>query len=231
MDGNTSSAMFAYVKWVSHKMNNYNIKLNNGVVVSFFIIALITLVHRDALSDTWINPPESRKVYSADKSCFFEINLHLKSNEIGKDMGSYSSGSLYRIPPDKKYYKKWTIRLINEFAPVNALVSDSGFVVTFDDHHRAGYGDNVVVIYGPEGNLIRRFSLRDIASRWNISRMIHTVSSIVWRSDKSYIDNERQVVVLNVVSKGTWPVNKGTTYHDVKIDLKRGEIIKWWKLW
>jgi hypothetical protein len=40
-------------------------------------------------------------------------------------------------------------------APVSALVSEDGaYLITFDNWHSMGYGDDVVVLYRTDGTLI-----------------------------------------------------------------------------
>ena len=75
----------------------------------------------------------------------------------------------------------WAQPLSNAVAPVEALVSDTGrYVVTFDNWHSLGYGPNVVVIYGAEGQLLRSFSLEDLLSEAELRLVFRTVSSRWW---------------------------------------------------
>jgi hypothetical protein len=56
----------------------------------------------------------------------------------------------------------WQRALVNEAAPLYALVRDDGrFVVTLDEFRRGG-ARHAVVIYGAEGQLLRHFLLQDL---------------------------------------------------------------------
>jgi hypothetical protein len=76
------------------------------------------------------------------------------------------------------------------------LVSDDGKnVVTFDNWHSVGFGDNVVVIYGPNGMLVKSFQLDQILPPYFISGFDSSVSSIFWRGEGTrLLENELYLV-------------------------------------
>ncbi len=56
----------------------------------------------------------------------------------------------------------WNTKLENEVAPVDVFVSDDGqYVVTLDNWHKVGYGDEVVAFYHKDG-LIKKYNLETI---------------------------------------------------------------------
>lgn len=72
-------------------------------------------------------------------------------------------------------------RLVNEVAPVSALVSDDGRrLVTFDNWHAMGYGDDVVVIYRSDGTLVRKFSLEELLTAEDVRELPRSISSRYW---------------------------------------------------
>lgn len=96
--------------------------------------------------------------------------------------------------------KRW--RLVNEAAPVSALVANDGTVVTFDNWHAMGHGDDVVVIYRPDGSLVRKLALSDLLDEEDIFQLRSSVSSIWW-SGRHRIDEENRTVVLAVAAHKT----------------------------
>ncbi len=71
-----------------------------------------------------------------------------------------------------------------------------------------GYGDNVVVIYGADSQLIRQAKLADLISEEEIAALMHTTSSIWWRvwtgkpnSDSARIDNDGETLVVEIASR------------------------------
>lgn len=119
----------------------------------------------------------------------------------------------------------WSIRLLNDVSPLHALVSkSSNRVITFDNWASVGYGDNVVVIYGLNGKLIRKLALGDILDEAAVDSVPMTVSSRWWGGDH-YLDEEREVLVLKVVGNMEMPLHEEAEFEHVEIDLKTGEFV------
>jgi hypothetical protein len=96
-----------------------------------------------------------------------------------------SKGPLGRVEElrDGKWLPLWSRPLVNEVAPVTAVVADDGrHVVTFDNWHMTGFGEHVVVIYGAGGALIRSLRLDEIVPAYFVDALPRSVSSIHWRS-------------------------------------------------
>ena len=73
-----------------------------------------------------------------------------------------------------------TVRLVNRVAPVDALLSNAGYLMTFDNWHGAGYGP-VVAIYGPTGSLISAYRLEQLYRQTQLEQLPRSVSSRWWR--------------------------------------------------
>lgn len=118
--------------------------------------------------------------------------------------------------------KVWKIQLDNEVTPVSALVSNNGdYVITFDNWHGIGYGDNVVAIYsGLTGKLIRKLGLSDFLTESDIYNLPASTSSIHWHGTHQ-IDYDKKQLILKVVKPGK---SKGL-YFDVRIDLTTGAVL------
>src|SRR5687767_7982871 len=72
------------------------------------------------------------------------------------------------------------VRLVNRVGPVDALVSNAGFLITFDNWHEAGYGP-VVAIYDPKGSLISAYQAEQLYQPDQLARLPTSVSSRWWR--------------------------------------------------
>ncbi len=115
----------------------------------------------------------------------------------------------------------WEVALVNEVAPVDALVSNDGSrVITFDNWHSAGFGDHVLVIYGAGGELVRSFQLTDFMPAFVVDALPRTVSSIRWRSADPVIDQGWLDVPIS--SSGT-PSARSTAFQ-VHIRLADGQV-------
>lgn len=92
----------------------------------------------------------------------------------------------------------WNEPLLNEVSPVEAIVSSSGQIVTFDNWHGTGYGKNVVVIYDLRGKPVRSMGLGDFLPKQYMDALPRSVSSIFW-GDRHYLSADDRQLVLRVV--------------------------------
>ena len=124
-----------------------------------------------------------------------------------------------------KYEVLWRKPLVNEVSPVSALVSDSdGSFVTFDNWYRMGKGDDVIVIYTGEGELLKKFALTDIMSQNVYDHLPRTVSSIMW-SGIHELDYDQKVLNVRIVLSGR-AGNTTNNYRTIRIRLDNAEIIE-----
>jgi hypothetical protein len=142
------------------------------------------------------------------------------------DVATFAEGRL-EYDDDRGHWKKvWALPLVNDVAPVSALVSNSGaYVVTFDDWFSVGRGPNVVVIYGPGGKHIRSLPLDEIISPQWISTLTSSVSSTFWSGEPKIEEPNR--LVLNVMQPGTDAFqDQKRSYAELNVDLSSGRVIQ-----
>jgi hypothetical protein len=115
----------------------------------------------------------------------------------------------------------WNVRLDNEVAPVSVLVSDNGdYVITFDNWHEVGYGNNVVAIYnGKTGTLIRKLGLTDFLTESDIYNLPASTSSIQWHGNHQ-IDYKKSELILKVVKPA-----KDEQFFDIRVNLQSGAVL------
>ena len=172
---------------------------------SFLISALLFVLCGNALADTciWQNVPWM------SVSANGEWKLWVVPVETKKE--HYSWAALYR-----KGRKKARWRLVNEYSPGYALVSNDGTTVTFDNICRRGGGEHVVVIYRPDGKLVRTQALADFLVERDVEALSRSVSSIHW-SGTHRIDEEKRQLILQV--------NGPPRMVELPIDLETGELL------
>lgn len=117
-----------------------------GLVCSLFIIT-------SARADQWAFP--TREEFFSEGSNFVAvIQPATKADGAKATMHKLTGGERTKV---------WEANLSNEASPVSASVSPDGrHLVTFDNWHRVGYGDDIVAIYDANGQLAK-YSLEEFA--------------------------------------------------------------------
>ena len=148
-------------------------------VPSVFLFSLATTELR---ADSWHLPKQTE--YESPNRRHV---LRITPDEKWPDRIGWCLGELYGIEGTKRTLV-WKRYLVNNQAPVNALVADSGkYVVTFDEWHHVG--TLPVVIYGWRGELVKVHSLESLGIE--LYRVVEgeefiipiSVSSVWWQKD------------------------------------------------
>jgi TonB family protein len=192
-------------------------------------------------ADSWALP-EKEKYYSLDKRFYLEVTPKKLENQLkyfedkvkGKENAgaikgmkdNRAKGSFYVRRADGRYSKKWEYPLVNEVSPVSAIVSNKGdYVVTFDNWHGVGYGDDVVVIYRSNGAQIKKFGLEDLLTEGDIETLPRSVSSIWWGGNH-YFDEVNGLLVLKIVSNSKRSWEGDVNFHELAIELATGRPLE-----
>lgn len=118
----------------------------------------------------------------------------------------------------------WQRPLVNEVAPVSALLADdASYLVTFDNWHAVGYGEDVVVIYDRRGELVRKLSLEQILSPERLRQVPMSVSSRWWGGKHRLVQGDL-VVELQVVEPRP-DATSTPTYSAIRIRLSDGVLL------
>lgn len=113
----------------------------------------------------------------------------------GKSQGSPARGEFYARQDDNSYRLTVAIPLSNPEAPTDALVSNDGYLITFDNWCNKGYG-KAVVIYRADGSIVSSFGLEELYDRVRLARFKRSVTQRFWRSDRQcFADPDRQAKV------------------------------------
>jgi len=191
------------------------------------------------LADSWALPEKKTICSKNKKYCLKVIPKKLTSqldyfqDKVG---GKENAGAdkkvkknlcrgIFSVREGGSLRKKWEINLANEVSPVSVLVSDEGdYVVTFDNWHSVGYGDDVVAIYqAGTGALVRKFGLSEFLTESDIDQLPASVSSIWW-GGQHYIDYMADQLILQVVERPRGD-EKEAKYFPVRVDLSNGRVL------
>lgn len=168
------------------------------------ILALLLLAPI-AMADRYGTRPEATLTCSWDRSYCVVIWP-----------GPQSAGAAVQHAVDNGYEHVAAFPLLNRVAPERVLVSTNGDIVTIDNWHQTGVGNDVVVLYRRDGTLVKQYSLEQLLSKEHIATLTHTISSILWGGDH-YLDEKSGHIVLMVRKDGS-PM-------ELRLDLKTGEKI------
>lgn len=215
--------------------------MNRRGILSTALTLLVVGAFASTHADSW-RLPEKEKYYSPNKKYYLEVTPKKLESQLkyfqDKVEGRNNAGALKEIKDNRAkgafyarradggYSKKWEYPLLNEVSPVSALVSSNGdYVVTFDNWHSVGYGDNVVVIYRSNGTLVKKFGLEDLLTEGDIETLPRSVSSIWWGREH-YIDEANGLLIVKVASdrKSSW--EDGAKVHELKIELATGRLLE-----
>lgn len=198
---------------------------------------LLLLTGSVAWADSWSLP--SKTAYrSADGSARLTVTPRRLQNQLayfqdkmeGREPAGAPAGTretramaaLERRHGSGRWEKVWTGPLDNEVAPVDVVVADGGRAfATFDNWHEMGYGPNVVVVYGGDGKIVRRFGLTDLFPEWFVATFPRSVSSIHWRG-KPRISGNDGLLIVPVVLPGLEEPRAARRNLDLAIRLSDG---------
>lgn len=199
------------------------------------IAALLLLAwSASATADSWV-PPHIKTYASPNRQVRVTVHPRPFTDALDyftdKVCGREPAGAPRNAPPtaravaEKKngkgaWTRLWAGPLVNEVAPVSALVADDGRgFVTFDNWHMAGHGDRAVVIYGEQGRHVRSLALTDFLPEDYVRALPRSVSSIHWGGEHR-LAGDRLILAVVVPSAGD-PINRETVA--VEIDLATGQ--------
>src|SRR5207247_2256456 len=123
--------------------------------IAAVMLAALILLPRSAIADRWPAPREATASSSSGRYL-----VRLIPGEVYGDGGN-ARAEFYERRSALTRRMIADVRLVNRVAPVDALVSNGGYLITFDNWHEAGYGP-VVAIYNPKGSLVSVYELEQL---------------------------------------------------------------------
>lgn len=207
------------------------------LVCAAAVLALAVLSPGTAAADSWL-PPRPTTYVSSDRNfrllvtpralenglSYFEDLVDERPNPGQRPGGTPAArGKLERRVAGGRWTTVWDAALVNDVAPVRALVSDDGaYVVTFDNWHQVGIGEHVVVIYDGSGTLVRSLMLTDIVPETYAKALPRSVSSLHWGGEHRLSGDE---LILRVVVPGEpQAAFENPDFVEVAIDLSSGVV-------
>nr|WP_298931564.1 hypothetical protein [uncultured Erythrobacter sp.] len=216
-------------------MKSQFIAVFTALAVCFASLGLI--VSDEACADSWAEPTTKQTLsenglyrFTVEptpmESVLAYFKDELKAEEEGRAVERPAPlGLLERKNADGEWEPVWAGPLANDIAPVEVQVSNDGrHIVTLDNWHSVGRGENVVVIYGPAGNLVRTMALTEFLPKEYFGALSHSVSSTSWRKDVGF-DAELSVLLIEVLVPGSDPYSDDAETVSFEITLSDGKVV------
>ncbi len=147
---------------------------------SLALLAVCLSFSAIAQADSWLPPKSSVTYESFAKDARFTVTTKISPTSLASCSGALSvnKGSAEQAT----WVEIWRQPLQNQVSPVTVLVANGGWrVITFDNYYSAGYGEEVVVFYDEQGELLKKYSLEALLSPTELGQVSRSVSSRWWR--------------------------------------------------
>lgn len=163
------------------------------------VALIVGLCALRVMADSWPGPIV-RNVFSENGQYFVRIIPGKSMGDVvgfaGSAKGPYARGEFYARQPDRSYKLVADAVLQNPISPTDGLVTNSGYLLTFDNWHNFGYG-KAVAMYKPDGQLVRALTLEELYKDDRIRKIPTSVSSRWWRcSPHGFVDPDHQTEVF-----------------------------------
>jgi len=149
----------------------------------FGVVLALLLACLPALGDSWASATQAG-VSSPSGQIIVRVIPGTSIGDVhgfaGAPKGKFAAGLYYRLSEAGEYVRYQEVALVNPVAPVFIAVSDSGELVTLDNWHNMGMG-KAVVVYRPDGQVLRSWELSQIYGKDELQKMPISVSSVWWR--------------------------------------------------
>ena len=200
----------------------------NHVVKLVFLLLLSIWVATDATGQRYDyrSTREPSTFYSKDSTYYLALSLNKTSFSFEEPLGRF-----YCRNSEGTDSLLWENALIYSKKSDSVLVAGDGHhIVTFQTRVSGGYGDNVVVLYGDQGQPIRKYGLSEICPyRADVKPRSGFWAFDLW--DENYwgsghrIDDVRHQLVLRMIPNCERYRLPDEKHVEVRIDLKTGDVI------
>lgn len=192
-------------------------------IVAVCVVAVAAFTPTPACADSW-PPPKTWSATSANGACRFTAIPPPHDGFVPRDEEVRPTGILERLLPSGEWQEIWRRPLVNDVAPLTALITDDGrYVVTFDNWYSSGYGQHVVSIYRADGSLVRSRPLTDFVPSNYIETLETTTSSVYWRKGEGFALGGKTAWIDISFPVMSWPPEDRRTLR-FTVDLSDGSI-------
>ena len=178
-----------------------------GAMVILFGFCFSFLAVPPAFADSWLEPEVKTtlsqngqyRVIITPGGANEKTDTEQESSYPQNAYPQNASAQLDHKQANGKWATMWNKPIDNAVAPVKAILSDDGaYLVTFDNWYGAGLGDNVMVIYGADGALIKKMGLEELLPPYYAFGLPQSTSSRYWAYEQRFQPNDK-IVEFNLI--------------------------------
>ena len=167
--------------------------------------------------------PSISKIYSPNGKYYCE---KIPGRYFKDSTEQYCKGSLFRVNESGQDELIWSRFFTNKSSPYGIMVSNDGnYVVTIGNWGSKAGGDNVVVIYGSTGEIIKKYSFKNIAPGNDLVERVKKGGHNIGWGGRHDIDEEHKILVLKIKKNCEALISGVQIHYDVGIDLATGEFV------
>ena len=172
----------------------------SGLTTQIALVTILALQMSSVFADSWLSPQPIAAV-SENAVWLVRVEPGVSIGDVygfaGQPVGEYAEATLFKYDEDgQSYAEVETYRTRNPVAPVEVLISDSGWLIALDNWHNFGIG-TVASIYDSSGDLISEFRLIDIFGPDELESLERSTSSIWWRCGRASLDPTGTQILLS----------------------------------
>ncbi|MEO0419963.1 MAG: hypothetical protein AAF249_13950 [Pseudomonadota bacterium] len=205
-------------------------------IAAFCAAAVAALTSSTAYADSWA-PPTTETYTSENGEYRFTVEPapidsaldffreEVKAQEEGREVERPAPlGLLEKRMANGDWSPVWAVSLVNVISPVSVLVADDGaHVVTFDNWHSIGRGENVIVIYGDGGAMVRSLMLSDVLGETFVAALPESVSSTSWNRGKRLL-SDGETLEIDILEPEAGVVKRKRETLPIRIALADGSV-------
>jgi len=187
-------------------------------MIRFLLSLVLAALPYPALADSWM-PPSPHAIVSENADIVVRVEPGFSIEDGSEAKPAHCR--IFRYSAEKKSYELLREHnLVNDILPGSIVVpDDASFLVTFDDYMGIGTSENTVVVYDSTGQVLKRWTLKDIFTEAEIEELPHSTMSILWRGSVGVMLMSQHEVYISP-AESRFQRDKNKKFKGFMLDIK-----------
>lgn len=185
----------------------------------FFALLAMIMALKSSVADEW-PPPKPAIVSSPNGRLLVRIVPDTESS--GNSGTGGARAEFYAARANHWFLLRSEAALVNPVSPVFAVLTDNGYLITFDNWYEKGR-TAAIAFYGPYGDLIRQLTLSDLYGSRRVELPASTPSTTIhWLCRVSQSQDPIAGIVLHEALGGTFVLTPETGRFEYRAGTSEG---------